>query len=210
MILDEVSRDVSVSGTGAFFNSAYCNTLYVFEQVNGNLTLNGNFYNNGGIYSTGYTWPFLWLGSSTSSGIGVVNKNNLHYFVRGDTNTNVANIDSSGNLVQGSDLRKKILLDTFALTLEDIEGINLYKYRWKYSEEDISEPTVGVVAQYINSNERLKQFVSYDSEYDEYGVSYTKLALSIAVGGTQALHAKVKALEDRIAALEALIKEGAS
>ena len=204
------SRSIGVSGTGAFFNSAYCNTLYVFEQVNGNLTLNGNFYNNGGIYSTGYTWPFLWLGSSTSSGIGVVNKNNLHYFVRGDTNTNVANIDSSGNLVQGSDLRKKILLDTFALTLEDIDGINLYKYRWKYSDEDISEPTVGVVAQYINSNDRLKQFVSYDSEYDEYGVSYTKLALSIAVGGTQALHAKVKALEDRIAALEALIKEGAS
>ena len=67
-----------------------------------------------------------------------------------------------------------------------------------------------MVAQYINSNERLKQFVSYDSDYDEYGVSYTKLALSVAVGGTQALHAKVKALEDRIAALEALIKEGAS
>ena len=104
--------------------------------------------------------------------------------------------------MQGSDLRKKILLDTFALTLEDIDGINLYKYRWKYSEEDISEPTVGVVAQYINSNERLKQFVSYDSEYDEYGVSYTKLALSIAVGGTQALHAKVKALEERVAELE--------
>lgn len=205
-----VSRSISVSGTGTYFGEGHFENLYVYSQVNGNLTLNGNFYNNGGIYSTGYTWPFLWLGSSTSSGIGVVNKNNLHYFVRGDTNTNVANIDSSGNLVQGSDLRKKILLDTFALTLEDIDGINLYKYRWKYSEEDISEPTVGVVAQYINSNERLKQFVSYDSEYDEYGVSYTKLALSVAVGGTQALNAKVKALEDRIAALEALIKEGVS
>lgn len=197
-----VSRSISVSGTGTYFGEGHFENLYVYSQVNGNLTLNGNFYNNGGIYSTGYTWPFLWLGSSTSSGIGVVNKNNLHYFVRGDTSTNVANIDSSGNLVQGSDLRKKILLDTFALTLEDIDGINLYKYRWKYSDDDISEPTVGVVAQYINSNERLKQFVSYDSEYDEYGVSYTKLALSIAVGGIQELHAKVKALEERVKALE--------
>ena len=210
MTLGGASRSIGVSGTGGFFNSAYIYDLYVLSQINGHLTLNGNFYNNGGIYSTGYTWPFLWLGSSTTSGIGIVNKNNLHYFVRGDTSTNVANIDSSGNLVQGSDLRKKILLDTFALTLEDIDGINLYKYRWKYSEEDISEPTVGVVAQYINSNDRLKQFVNYDSEYDEYGVSYTKLALSVAVGGTQALYAKVKSLEDRIAALEALIGEGAS
>lgn len=209
----QYGHNVSFCSTSASFGTVYVNEdLYLDENCsfnigdkrtfNGHLHLNGNFYNNGGIYSTGYTWPFLWLGSSASSGIGVVNKNNLHYFVRGNTNTNVANIDSSGNLVQGSDLRKKILLDTFALTLEDIDGINLYKYRWKYSEDDISEPTVGVVAQYINSNERLKQFVSYDSEYDEYGVSYTKLALSIAVGGIQELHAKVKALEERVKALE--------
>lgn len=209
----QYGHNVSFCSTSASIGTLYvAEDLYIAENCsinigdkrtfNGHMHLNGNFYNNGGIYSTGYTWPFLWLGSSTASGIGIVNKNNLHYFVRGNTGTNVANIDSSGNLVQGSDLRKKILLDTFALTLEDIDSINLYKYRWKYSEKDISEPTVGVVAQYINSNDRLKQFVNYDSEYDEYGVSYTKLALSVAVGGTQALHAKVKALEERIEALE--------
>lgn len=217
----QYGHNVSFCSTSASFGTVYVySDLYLDENCsfnigdkrtfNGHMHLNGNFYNNGGIYSTGYDWPFLWLGSSTVSGIGIVNKDNQHYFVRGNTSTNVAYINSSGEFKSGSDLRKKILLDTFALTLEDIDGINLYKYRWKYSEEDISEPTVGVVAQYINSNERLKQFVSYDSEYDEYGVSYTKLALSVAVGGTQALHAKVKALEDRIAALEALIKEGAS
>lgn len=217
----QYGHNVSFCSTSASFGTVYVySNLYLDENCsfnigdkrtfNGHMHLNGNFYNNGGIYSTGYDWPFLWLGSSTVSGIGIVNKDNQHYFVRGNTSTNVAYINSSGEFKSGSDLRKKILLDTFALTLEDIDGINLYKYRWKYSEEDISEPTVGVVAQYINSNERLKQFVSYDSEYDEYGVSYTKLALSVAVGGTQALHAKAKALEDRIAALEALIKEGAS
>ena len=175
-------------------DALHCPLIYC-KQINNHLKLHGNFYNDGGIYTIGYNWPFVWLGANESTGIGIVNKSNQHWFVRGSTSTNVACIDSNGNFVKGSDLRKKILLDTFTLTLDDISEIHLYKYRWRYSEEDISEPTVGVIAQYVGSNDKLKQFVKYNEEYDEYGVDYTGLALSVAVGGIKALNERVKALE---------------
>lgn len=218
MNIEGIYRDIAISGTGAYFQNIYtygmeCYGTLNFDSCNREVSFTkdvdfaDHITNHGNIYSVGYTWPCLWLGSSKTNGIGFVNKGNLHYFTVGDTSTNVAYINSSGDLKSGSDLRKKILLDTFSLSLDDIDSIKLFKYKWKHNDDLITEPTVGVVAQYINSNERLRQFVDYNSEYDEYGVSYTKLALSVAVGGTQALHAKVKTLEERIEALESLLNK---
>ena len=148
-------------------------------------------------YSSGSTAAIGWVTtSSTGSNTAIVT------LERSGTTINIT--AANGKFLDSSDARKKRLLSECDITLDDIETIKNYHFRWK-DEDDSAPIKCGVIAQELMNNKKFLPFVgsSHDENNEEwYSVDYGGLAVAVSVKGIQELHAKVKALEERVKALE--------
>ena len=203
MILDKVSRDISVSGTGAFFSSAYINDLYVFGDVKKTLSI-GSSSDNGyyGLRIHNSKNDMLWFirtdnGMYLSFDGGTDNHKASFQYTDG-----VCNAWVSGAYNKGSDIRIKDRLDDVTGVLEKIEQLTPFRYKLKGIDSPLT--FIGLSAQDVQSV--FPEVVSETYYNEEFGnilaLDYSVLSAVISVGGLKELHAKVKALEDRVKALE--------
>lgn len=109
------------------------------------------------------------------------------------------------NWQEGSDMRKKNRLGDISNVLDDMVRVDIFRYTWKHIKD--SKIYIGVGAQLIESI--FPDVVSYNKEYDTYGVDYSAVGC-IAFQGVKELYAlqkqttnEIDALKQRIALLEA-------
>lgn len=218
----QYGHNVSFCSTSASFG-----TVYVDE----NLTVDANL-GVGGKFTSGDFSSSIQSGSSGSGyySFKLYNSyNSATWFIRtdgaiylsfdGTTNTHQASFQYTGGVCnawvsgaynKGSDIRIKDRLDDVTGVLDSIEQLTPFRYKLK----DVDSPLtfIGLSAQDVQSV--FPEVVSETYYNEKYGkilsLDYSALAAVIAVGGLKELHSKVKTLEDRIAALESLIREGAS
>lgn len=212
---------------------AAADSLYVGggTTINGDLTVNYNL-GVGGKFTSGNFSSSIQAGGSGSSFYSLKlynSSNSAMWFIRTDyglylsfdggtdnhkagfqLTSGVCNLWISGSLTQGSDIRIKNRGDDVTGVLDKIAGLKPFRYTLKGNEE--GKRFIGFSAQEVQ--DVFPEFVSSTYYNEEYGkiltLDYPMFGAMVAVEGCNELHAKVKSLEDRIAALEALIGEGAS
>ena len=218
----QYGHNVSFCSTSASFGTVYVDENLV---VDGNLGVGGKFTSGnfsssiqaGGSGSSFYSLKLY--NSSNSATWFIRTDNGLYLSFDGGTDNHkagfqlssgVCNLWISGSLAQGSDIRIKNRLEDITGVLDKIANLSPFRYTLKDNDSD--KTFIGFSAQEVK--ELFPEFVSSTYYNEKYGriltLDYPMFGAMVAVGGLNELHAKVKALEDRIAALEALIKEGAS
>ena len=114
----------------------------------------------------------------------------------------VCNAWVSGAYNKGSDIRIKDRLDDVTGVLEKIEQLTPFRYKLKGIDSPLT--FIGLSAQDVQSV--FPEVVSETYYNEEFGnilaLDYSVLSAVISVGSLKELHAKVKALEDRVKTLE--------
>ena len=218
----QYGHNVSFCSTSASFG-----TVYVDENltVDANLGVGGKFTSGDfstsiqcGASGSGY-YSFKLYNSSNSAMWFIREDNGLYLTFNGSVNSHQASFQYTGGVCnawvsgaynKGSDIRIKDRLDDVTGVLEKIEKLTPFRYKLKGIDSPLT--FIGLSAQDVQPV--FPEVVSETYYNQEFGnilsLDYSALSTVVAVGGLKELHAKVKTLEDRIAALEALIKEGAS
>ena len=213
--------DCTQYGHNASFcsTSASFGTVYVDEDlvVDRNLGVGGNF--TSGSFSSS-----IQTGASGSGYYSIKlynSKNSATWFIRTDNGLylsfdggvvnhvasfqykdGVCNAWVSGAYNKGSDIRIKDRLDDVTGVLEKIEQLTPFRYKLKGIDSPLT--FIGLSAQDVQSV--FPEVVSETYYNEEFGnilaLDYSVLSAVISVGGLKELHAKVKALEERLKALE--------
>ena len=100
-----------------------------------------------------------------------------------------------------SDERIKTIFYDVPNVLDKLEGISAFYYTFKEDEDKILK--IGVSAQAVKEVfPEAVTLIMPDSSDSYYGVNYVQLLTAVGINGLKELHAKVKALEDRVKTLE--------
>lgn len=141
--------------------------------------------------SNGDTRVFL----AGSGGIG--------YWVNGSAK---AEMTTSGQWVQKSDIRLKNILNQYSGILEVIDKINVYRYTFKEGDGKLN---IGVIAQEILPF--IPEVIS-SSQYKEYSdekrlsVDYATLGAVVAIQGVKELYTRFLPVEDKVKTLESRVQ----
>ena len=100
-----------------------------------------------------------------------------------------------------SDIRIKNIFYDVPNVLDKLEGISAFYYTFKEDEDKILK--IGVSAQAVREVFPEAVTLITPDGYDAYyAVNYNQLLTAVSINGLKELHAKVKALEERVKALE--------
>ena len=201
-----------------YFSSLSADTLYTYG-----ITLDGNLTISGTISSCTFTGNVsIGAGGSGYYQLKLYNSSNtLSWFIRTDNgmylsfdggtrnhkagfqlSSGVCNLWISGSLTQGSDIRIKNRGEDVTGVLDKIAGLRAFRYTLKDNEE--GKLFIGFSAQEVQ--EVFPEFVSSTYYNEDFGniltLDYPMLGAMVAIEGCNELHAKVKALEERVAELE--------
>lgn len=100
-----------------------------------------------------------------------------------------------------SDIRIKNIFYDVPNVLDKLEGISAFYYTFKEDEDKILK--IGVSAQAVKEVfPEAVTLITPDNADSYYGVNYIQLLTAVGINGLKELHAKVKALEERVKALE--------
>lgn len=204
---------------------ACADSLYVGKSasVSGNLTVGSNL-GVGGNFTSGSFSSSIQTGASGSGYYSIKlynSKNSATWFIRTDNGLylsfdggvdnhvasfqykdGVCNAWVSGAYNKGSDIRIKDRLDDITDILGKLDSLTPFRYKLKSVDSPLT--FIGLSAQDVQSV--FPEVVSETYYNEEFGnilaLDYSVLSAVIAVGGLKELHAKVKALEDRVKTLE--------
>lgn len=144
------------------------------------------------------------VGGSGLSGNGIWGKNNSNtgnlYLNSGAPSSALVKITNC-SCSDASDERIKTIFYDVPNVLDKIEGISAFYYTFKEDEDKILK--IGVSAQAVKEVfPEAVTLIMPDSSDSYYGVNYVQLLTAVGINGLKELHAKVKALENRVAELE--------
>ena len=140
----------------------------------------------------------LCINTSNNVGIGTTSPSYKLHIV--GTAYASENIIASGDLTAGSDIRYKDKIQDLRLSIHDIALAPAFTYKWNNREDALVH--IGSSAQYwLNTD--AKDAVYYDKQNDFYHLNYASLALC----NTIILARGMETQEEKIARLEARIKE---
>lgn len=153
-----------------------------------------------GFYIQDYSWPFVYfMDDNSTTQFLVVGRTNTLGFCTGNTNGLVAHIDTAGKYHQDSDMRIKNKIDEIQNVLPKLDQLNVF--RFTFSNND--KVCIGVSAQDVQKIfPELVDSVDARGYNDLLTLDYSTLATIFSIQGLKELHAKVKALEERVAELE--------
>lgn len=144
------------------------------------------------------------VGGSGLSGNGIWGKNNSNtgnlYLNSGAPSSAFVKITNC-SCSDASDERIKTIFYDVPNVLDKLEGISAFYYTFKEDEDKILK--IGVSAQAVKEVfPEAVTLIMPDSSDSYYGVNYVQLLTAVGINGLKELHAKVKALENRVAELE--------
>lgn len=144
------------------------------------------------------------VGGSGLSGNGIWGKNNGNtgnlYLNSGAPSTALVKITNC-SCSDASDERIKTIFYDVPNVLDKLEGISAFYYTFKEDEDKILK--IGVSAQAVKEVFPEAVTLITPDGYDAYyAVNYNQLLTAVSINGLKELHAKVKALEERVAELE--------
>lgn len=201
-----------------YFSSLSADTLYTYGiTLDGNLTISGTISSctftgsvSIGAGGSGYYQLKLYNSSNTLSWF-IRTDNGMYLSFDGGTDNHkasfqykdgVCNAWVSGAYNKGSDIRIKDRLDDITDILGKLDSLTPFRYKLKSVDSPLT--FIGLSAQDVQSV--FPEVVSETYYNEEFGnilaLDYSVLSAVISVGGLKELHAKVKALEDRVKALE--------
>jgi hypothetical protein len=117
---------------------------------------------------------------------------NIGQEVNTDSDVEFKTVVATGDITAFSDVRGKENIIDLDASLEKIECLRGVKYNMK---SDPSTDRIGVIAQEVESV--VPEVVNYDSEKDQYSVSYISL-VPLLIEAVKELSEKVKKLEKRV------------
>lgn len=165
---------------------------------------------NGGTITTNTTikagfyiqasWPFV---AMTDTGTNVVwlavNRGDSFAFCRGNTSTMKAHIDNAGAYHQDSDIRVKDVVSYVTDVLPKLDGIHVFKYRFKNE----GKLNIGVSAQDVYKYfPELIDKVNNRGYSDLMSLNYSSLNTIFSIQGLKELYALVKTQQAKIEELE--------
>ena len=144
------------------------------------------------------------VGGSGLSGNGIWGKNNSNtgnlYLNSGAPSSALVKITNC-SCSDASDERIKTIFYDVPNVLYKLEGISAFYYTFYDDEDKILY--IGVSAQAVKEVfPEAVTLIMPDSSDSYYGVNYVQLLTAVGINGLKELHAKVKALENRVAELE--------
>lgn len=210
----QYGHNVSFCSTSASFGTVYVDEDLVVDRnlgVGGKFT-SGSFSSSIQTGASGSGYYSIKLYNSKNSATWFIRTDNgLYLSFDGGVDNHVASFQYkdgvcnawvSGAYNKGSDIRIKDRLDNVTGVLEKIEQLTPFRYKLKGIDSPLT--FIGLSAQDVQSV--FPEVVSETYYNEEFGnilaLDYSVLSAVIAVGGLKELHAKVKALEDRVKTLE--------
>lgn len=144
------------------------------------------------------------VGGSGLSGNGIWGKNNGktgNLYLNSDAPSSALVKITNCSCSDASDERIKTIFYDVPNVLDKLEGISAFYYTFKEDEDKILK--IGVSAQAVKEVfPEAVTLIMPDSSDSYYGVNYVQLLTAVGINGLKELHAKVKALEDRVKTLE--------
>lgn len=210
----QYGHNVSFCSTSASFGTVYVDEDLVVDRnlgVGGKFT-SGSFSSSIETGASGSGYYSVKLYNSKNSATWFIRTDNgLYLSFDGGVDNHVASFQYkdgvcnawvSGAYNKGSDIRIKDRLDDVTGVLEKIEQLTPFRYKLKGIDSPLT--FIGLSAQDVQSV--FPEVVSETYYNEEFGnilaLDYSVLSAVISVGGLKELHAKVKALEGRVAELE--------
>lgn len=161
--------------------------------ITANTTIKAGFYIEA-------SWPFVSMTDTSTKVMWLaVNRGDSFAFCRGNTSTMKAHIDNAGAYHQDSDIRVKDVVSYVTDVLPKLDGIHVFKYRFKNE----GKLNIGVSAQDVYKYfPELIDKVNNRGYSDLMSLNYSSLNTIFSIQGLKELYALVKTQQSKIEELE--------
>ena len=200
------SISVSKSGSGNAVGSLSVSGSTIYYNMT-TVSGGGGSWDGGDVYKDiSIRYPGQRLRFYLSNGdtrVFLAGSGGLGYWVNGSFK---AEMTTSGQWVQQSDIRLKNIINKYSGILNVIDKINIYRYTFKEGDGKLN---IGVIAQEILP--LIPEVVSL-SQYKEnsnetrYSVDYATLGAIVSIQGVKELYTRFLPVEDKVKALESRVQ----
>ena len=200
------SISVSKSGSGNAVGSLSVSGSTIYYNMT-TISGGGGSWDGGDVYNDiNIRYPGQRLRFYLSNGdtrVFLAGSGGLGYWVNGSFK---AEMTTSGQWVQQSDIRLKNIIDKYSGILNVIDKINVYRYTFKEGDGKLN---IGVIAQEILPF--IPEVIS-SSQYKEYSdekrlsVDYATLGAVVAIQGVKELYTRFLPVENKVKILESRVQ----